>query len=310
MEDTKAMLRAIARAKLLTRAELYRLDLTLEAEADPGAKEAIKVQQSETLAHLYSLQKRMIQIRVEGRQEDEAEHAQWTKEIARAKAEEAASAGTNDQQSSPIRRVGKAIGEDLEAKQRSLPAPLQGKTDLWSTRTPSPGNSPDKIKRPQFDEAEAEDEVGADISKQNGETDTGAKPGKASDLPFAEIDAGLQQQAAAALKGPISDPCNQSRTQDTLGECAILGPLWPLPEEGELAPALGVAIGDMTLSVGYITETGEKPDDPDHVNQVQYILLLYTLYTPLIHSSHTLLSYTPLIHSSHTLLSYTPLIYC
>jgi hypothetical protein len=32
-------------------------------------------------------------------------------------------------------------------------------------------------------------------------------------------------------------------------------------------------------------------------------------YTPLIHSSHTLLSYTPLIHSSHTLLSYTPLIH-
>jgi hypothetical protein len=38
--------------------------------------------------------------------------------------------------------------------------------------------------------------------------------------------------------------------------------------------------------------------------------LSYTLsctLTPLIHSSHTLLSYTPLIHSSHTLLSYTPL---
>jgi hypothetical protein len=32
-------------------------------------------------------------------------------------------------------------------------------------------------------------------------------------------------------------------------------------------------------------------------------------YTPLVHSSHTLLSYTPLIHSSHTLLSYTPLIH-
>jgi hypothetical protein len=31
--------------------------------------------------------------------------------------------------------------------------------------------------------------------------------------------------------------------------------------------------------------------------------LLGTLYTPLIHSSHTLLSYTPLIHSSHPLLS-------
>jgi H+/Cl- antiporter ClcA len=32
-------------------------------------------------------------------------------------------------------------------------------------------------------------------------------------------------------------------------------------------------------------------------------------YTPLIHSSHTLLSYTPLIHSSHALLSYTPLMH-
>jgi hypothetical protein len=34
-----------------------------------------------------------------------------------------------------------------------------------------------------------------------------------------------------------------------------------------------------------------------------------TLHTPLLHSSHTLLSYTPLIHSSLTLLSYTPLIH-
>jgi hypothetical protein len=48
----------------------------------------------------------------------------------------------------------------------------------------------------------------------------------------------------------------------------------------------------------------------ESASMVRHMPLSYTLsYTPLIHSSHTLLSYTPLIHSSYTLLSYTPLIH-
>jgi hypothetical protein len=45
-----------------------------------------------------------------------------------------------------------------------------------------------------------------------------------------------------------------------------------------------------------------------HHTLLSYTPLIHSSHT-LIHSSHILLSYTPLIHSSHTLLSYTPLIY-
>jgi hypothetical protein len=80
-------------------------------------------------------------------EEDGAEHAEWVAALAIARKEEAAEVGASydasyDGPSSPVRRVGKAIGEDLEEKQRCLPSPLLGVADLWSSRTHSPANTP------------------------------------------------------------------------------------------------------------------------------------------------------------------------
>eukprot|EP00935_MAST-01C_sp_MAST-1C-sp1_P001543 g1543.t1 len=280
------MLRAIARAKLLTRAELYRLDLTLAAETAEDAKKAIAAEQKKTLEHLYALQRRMVEIRTEAKQEDTEEHNEWKEALAQARAEEEAE-GSAPEGGDVIERVGKAIGEDLALKRQNLPAPLQGPTDLWTSRTPSPerqkrrqveidGGGTELFKDGGGDERVEEEEQPAAAGKSgSGSNNQGAKTSAASDLPFAQIDEAMRKQAGAAVAEAeqVADPCNQSRAQEVLGECCVLGPLWPLPEEGELQPPLGAKVGDTIFSVGYITEQGEKPDDPDHINQDSFVVV-------------------------------------
>ena len=59
-----------------------------EAKAAEDAKKAIAAEQKKTLEHLYALQRRMVEIRTEAKQEDTEEHNEWKEALAQARAEE------------------------------------------------------------------------------------------------------------------------------------------------------------------------------------------------------------------------------